>query len=219
MRILGPTLLAVAFLLAGCSAPDEAATAGPATGLSMREAAEAAAQEMDSSAQLIAVVGLEWTNASITEQFAEEAPEAAAMMQSRDSAVGDGEAPVWGYLFDGETPLLIALSQDGSVVATESIPQDTGTIASYGAGKPLGEVALDSDDAAAIVRAENPDFAALAQGEDSVVIMALAEAPGQGPFWIVTGFEGDMDDAFVLAMVDADDGTYTDFAGLANLFG
>ncbi len=209
MRLLVVAMVIVS-LLAGCS------DAPPASGQDLRTTAENAAADMDASAVLVAMFAPEWASESFGERFEEESPEAAALNQGVDDNLGDGEANVWGFMFetDGD-PLLIALSSGGTLLHADYIPKDSETADAYDHYAPLGQVAIDSREAARIVRDNSEDFVARIAEPDAVVVMALGEDAQQGtPFWIFMAFSESDDEDFVFALVNAEDGTYSDFGSM-----
>ncbi len=203
-------LTAVLLALTGCT---DSPASEPSSALGHREDAERVATDLDATAVLVAVFGPEWANESFGDRFEEESPEAAALNQGADDAVGDGQARVWGFLFETETdPLLVALDTAGNTLYADSIPDDSGTADSYDNYEALGDVNVDSPEAASIVLANNARFAELVQQPNAVVIMALGQDADQGvPFWVFTGFTDSDEEDFAWALVNALDGSYMDF--------
>ncbi len=203
-------LVATCFLLAGCTTTLDGST-GTATGLAHRNAAEAAAGDLDDSAELVGIVGAEWANETFSDEFTSDSPEMAALDRGADATPGDGRALAWGYLFatDGD-PILVAVSSGGSVLSVDRIDPDSDAAESYGGGV-IGAVSIDSDDAASIVRDNHDRFADVAEAEDVVVVMALTHSQDDGnTYWVFTAFR-DNDEDFVFALVNAESGAYTDF--------
>ncbi len=204
MRILVIALLLSAVALSGCVAPT--------SGLALRDEAQREADRTHDDAVLVGILGAEWTNDSLVTQVSEESPEAEALAQQGvDASPGDGLANAWAYFFDSpEGGLVVVVGADGNVVDTEEL-QGSGS-KSFGFTNPIGEVTVDSVEAAAIVSENHARFSEVAAKEDALVMMFLVHDDEyfDGTFWAFMAISSQGED-FVFALVDGTSGEYTDF--------
>lgn len=205
MRVLVVALCLSVVALSGCVAP--------ASGLSLQDEAQREADRTYDDAVLVGILGAEWTNDSLVNQVSEESPEAEALAQQGvDENPGDGLANAWAYFFDSpEGGLVVVVGADGSIVDTEKLGSSSGS-KSFGFVNPIGEVSIDSVEAAAIVNENHERFAEVAAAEDALVMMFLVHDDEyfDGTFWAFMAVTAEGED-FVFALVDGTSGEYTDF--------
>jgi len=181
MRSL-PLLVALPMIVlafAGCSSA--AATAPAQSGL---QAAKMRALDFDSTAQLTGVAGMEIGDVkpiqdalnSIPPEQAQEAEAARAVIPSADPQPGDGKAPAWAYTFVGSKGLFgIVVDARGQVTFARQV----GSANSANQAPALGDWAVDSDKAAAIVAAKDAGFAAFASSTQAVVMYQISVQGGK----------------------------------------
>jgi hypothetical protein len=198
-------LLAALFLtpLAGCLGAT-AATAGE-----VAAKARSIAHDWDADAALQGIAGIELKEmppflAAAAAQAGTDSPQA-QLLQYHDSNVGDGRAGAWIFGFRaGERELLLAIDAGGRELLRHVDDDDRGSRGE----RPIGEFAIDSDDAMRLAAEHNATFAGQRGG---AVVASLALMPGPaGPVWLLAlgaSFD-DLDDT-AFAMVDATSGNVT----------
>lgn len=108
------------------------------------------------------------------------------IVDTPDKAPGDGRAPVWVFTYlDGEATMSFTVavargeafyrSSDEEVLAEFNL--DSGVM-------PVGDWAIDSDDAAEAGKLANPDYAVLCAAKDILAFSTLVHGE-DGPVWLI----------------------------------
>jgi hypothetical protein len=190
------------------------------------------AQEWSPDAALQGVVGIELREIPLALKAAlasSKVAEATAdnpelqLMKYRDGDVGDGRTGAWLFAFgsDGNELVLVLDASGKEIIRHEASARGHDLAA-------LGDVAIDSDQAADIASKSNAKYGEL-RGHSAAGFMTLAATP-QGPFWVLMllkSFDLGLDDtsvqeddegsAMVMVVVDAMNGTVMD-EGMDDLF-
>lgn len=166
-------LLALAF--AGCTGGG-----GTVAAHSNLSIANAKAHEIDGSAALVDVAGLEVTDTKpLDDALAHLPPEAQdavapvrALIPRSDSSPGDGAAPAWGYVFAGSAGVtFIAVDASGSVTYAKNVPGEAPSSAS--SSSRFSDWSVDSDQAAMVVSKSSAGFRDLASNKQAIVTYDL----------------------------------------------
>lgn len=187
---LGCVLL-LATTLAGCT------STSPSTAAALQGEADDRAQEWDSGAQLVLIVGTEGTfqMQGMMDQFepfdSPELEEAARQdfweRVEDDPEPGDGKAEFWLYVYrggDGEH-LIVVVDRDEKIIYEDQAQE------AEDLGSPVGEYSVDSDDAMRIALEANDELAGAAETEHFAFVAGLfRESAGTDPNWIVAGGGG-----------------------------
>ncbi len=207
MRILIVALLISSVALSGCVAPT--------SGLAMQSQAESEAEKMRADAQLIGIVGVEYTNDSVKEWLDDDSTDAKALLEAGvDQNPGDGFAQAWAYFFRSEdADIIIVLGADGSVLEAEELESGERGSGGFEFAEPLETPGIDSDEAAKIVNENHARFSDIVVKEDAVVMMILATHKEylEGTYWVFMAITEEGED-LAFAFVDANTGAYQDFS-------
>jgi hypothetical protein len=211
MRVLVVLLMLTSLALSGCVAP--------ATGLSHRDTAESHASSIQSDAELVGMMGAEWRDPAAASEVTDQSAEAQALIElGTDENPGDGLANAWAYFFRSEaSDIVVVVGANGKIIDSQELEPGESGAGNFEFGDAIGDIEIDSNEAATIVMANHTKFPSMLELEDIVVMMFLIADNEQfdGATWAFMGFS-ESEGGVAFAMVNAQNGTYTDFS---NLFG
>ncbi|MES2154338.1 MAG: hypothetical protein V4510_04310 [bacterium] len=190
VALLALPMIALAF--SGCVGGGEMAARG---GYSI---ALDRAHERDANAVLVDVSGLELSDTKPFEDAiaqaggADEEGMAAikALVPRSDGAVGDGQAPAWGYVFAGPQGVTaVVVDASGSITYAREAPTSKSMESSLD-GASFSEWTIDSDRAAQVVADHDAGFRALSASANGAVSYELSRNTGR-LVWDVRGGDAD----------------------------